>query len=114
MTFYDVYIGNRSGNRISPLFPPTPGGRMEDRPFWQVIRRIDDGRFNGKQVDWGAWEAEVSKKAIRQFVDDLYSGHDWYLPGSPMPHLLKSFEELKEIVDNLEPGKQYTLVACEL
>ena len=114
MTFYDVYIGNRSGGRISPLFPPAPGGTMEDKPFWRVIRGIEQGRFRGRQVDWGSWEAKVSKRTIKQFVDDVYPGYESREPDSYGPNSPGSVEELREFVDNLEPGKQYTLVAAEL
>lgn len=129
MTYYDAYIGKLEDpsfswggdgvegsppRRISPFFPPTPGGGMMDSAFWRVIRWIDDGRLEGKQVDWGAWVAKATKEDLERFIDSLYAHHEWYSSGSPMPHLLESFKELEAFVENLEPGKDYALVASEL
>ncbi len=87
---------------------------MEDKPFWQVIRRIEQGQFGGRKVDWGSWEAKVSKEAIERFVDDVYGRYEGRETGSPGERPPGSVAELREFVDNLDPGKRYTLVAAEL
>lgn len=110
---YDVYIGrlddptflweggNWNGNvpaRIGPLFPVV--GYY--KPFWEVIKRIEDGTFVGKQTDWGAWVARVSQNDIRKFIKEMV--------GDLAP---ESWQGLNAFVENLDAGEEYALVACE-
>ena len=127
MTFYDVYVGapsdgddpldwggdpsvGNSPTAISPCFPPS-GGHGE--AFWLLKGKIDRGEFSGKQVDWGAWAALVSKQQIREFIEETYRGQSWYTNSSPMPHLYKRKQELAAIVQALPEDGQFVLVASE-
>jgi hypothetical protein len=127
MTYLDVYVGELSngpdpldwggtwnGNtpdRSSPYFPPlSPHGKA----FRRVQDMIERGKFPGKQVDWGAWAGRASKAQILKFIEELYGGHDWYRPGSSMPHLNEQFQELLAYVNTLREDKEYALIACEL
>lgn len=106
MTYYDVYIrgGIKGGVPAvsSPRFPYVSRSGYPPGAFGELLQWIDEGRFEGEQVDWGSWEAKVSKKQIEQFVDHLYSGDD-----------TNGLEELREYVANLKPGGRYKLVAVE-
>jgi hypothetical protein len=81
MSYLDVYIGDpkqtnavykntddeawRIGNvpkRISPFFPDG------HRAFYLLINQIEDGYYEGKKIDWGAWAAKVSKEKIKEFI----------------------------------------------
>src|ERR1700674_2731718 len=102
VTYRDVYIGKLSegpdpldwggdwnGNlpaSESPLFPPHGAD-----PFSQLITRIKDGRFSGKQVDWGGWVAKVSKAEILRYIAEIYCDDDWYADRKHMPHLYDRF-----------------------
>ena len=86
---------------------------MENKPFWQVIRRIEQRQLRGRKVDWDSWEERVSKEAIERFVDDVYGRYEGGEPGSS-GGVLPDLSELREFVDNLDRGKRYTLVVAEL
>lgn len=119
--FLDVYIGDLddpdfswddgdwNGNcpkRKSPFFPP-------QAPFSNLIDMIKQGRFEGKQVDWGGWVAKVKKEQILKFIEEYYPD-DWYNRNFYLPHILDQMKELKRFVEKLDPDKQYALVASEL
>lgn len=119
MMYYDVYIGRNDDPRFSwrsegqeghppcrvgPFFPsfrgvPTgyPGG-----PFGELLDRIDKGRLEGGQVDWGAWVATATRAEIMTFVDEVYSDRP------------ESAEEVRAFVKGLDPDETYALVAAEL
>jgi hypothetical protein len=97
--------------RLSPFFPPAERGGYLPGPFEEVLLRIDDGSLEGELVDESTWVARATKEDLKRFIDHLYESHSWYLPGSPIPHLLESLKELEAFVDSLEPGKEYALVA---
>jgi hypothetical protein len=99
---------------LSPFFPST----FNRRHFGEVIDRIQNGRYEGRQVDWGSWEAVVTKKDILEFIADMYGerGKD-YLARYDKECLSFKREQMYELliyVDKLEDGKEYALVASEL
>ncbi len=123
MTYRDVYIGlledpkfswqsgNWEGNApdaISPLFPPAMGA------FNELIDRIESGAYEGKQTDWEAWVAKVSKQQILCFIEDCYAGDRNYTDPTYMPHLYDKMQELLRHVESLDNHKIYALVASEL
>jgi hypothetical protein len=125
MTQTDVYIGRlsdgpdpldwggdyRIGNvphRLGPFFPPSRGGT-----FHVLIGKIREKQYVGKQVDWGAWAATVTKDQILEFIEEVYQGDRTYLDPSYMPHLHPHLEELKVFVRSL-PDRTFALVASEL
>ena len=128
MSFCDVYIGdlddprfdwnNKSnekwniGNapyKIGPIFPP-----VFSRPFSKLNEKIKNKVFHGKQVDWGASAAIVTKNQIEDFIEECYKDSKEYLDPSHTPHLYEQLQELKEFVLTLDFNKKYYLVASEL
>jgi hypothetical protein len=111
MTYFDVFVGELSdgpdpldwggdcnGNtpeNRGPYFPPCGG----QKAFRSVQDMIERGEFPGKQVDWGAWAGRASKAQILKFIGELYGGHHWCRPDSPMPHLYERFPELLAFVN---------------
>ena len=95
-------IGN-SPKRQSPFFPD---GSFA---FRELKKRISDGAYVGKQVDWGAWVAKVSKQQIKDFMSDMYSGSNDF-----EPHIKKDYLELIAFVDELDDEGEYALTASEL
>lgn len=122
--YLDVYIGdlddpsfswdggNWEGNaphRESPFFP---SGR---EAFWRLMRKIDSGELPGKQVDWGAWVARVTRREIEAFIKECYGAARLYQErGEVLGHLYDQLQELRRYVASLEDGKEYALVASEL
>src|SRR5258707_11851642 len=102
MTYLDVYVGELSdgdnpldwggdpqyGNtapKISPFFPPH--GNVIDTPHYRLIDKINRRKYSGKQVDWGAWAAQVSQQQILDFIEETSRGDDWYTDATHMPYL---------------------------
>lgn len=124
MTYTDVYIGrlsegpdplDRSGGwdgnqpeRISRDFPV--GRRGGSEPFSAFHDRMKDGRIQGKQVDWGAWAAIMSKADIESFVFEIYG--DNYDPDA-LPFQRSAYEDLMGVIKTLSNDQQYALVALE-
>jgi hypothetical protein len=50
---------------VGTLFPPS------SRSFSLLVSKIRDGKYQGKQVDWGAFAANVSKGDILTFIDEV-------------------------------------------
>lgn len=128
VTHLDVYVaeladgpdtlnwpgGTWSGNRarsITDYFPPAAG---YGEPFFTVRRRIQTGEYQGRQIDWGAWAAIVSKQEILAVIADTYRGNDWYSDPAQMPHLYKDFQNLLDTVRGLPDDRRYALIAEEL
>ena len=125
MTYLDVYVGELadgpdpldwggdwSGNtpkKGGPFFPPTGSGKA----FWLIKEAVEQKQLPGKEIDWGAWAAIVSKDYILKFIDDLYRGDGWYEEPTEMPHLYAQLENVREYVRSLPDDRQYALVACE-
>ena len=119
MTFYDVFVahdddtfkwenGNWNGNtprNRGPWFP-------EKAPFWPLIEKIEAGKYEGKQLDWGAYGAKVTKDQVVEFIQEQY-GDGWMLGHLDSPHLLKQLEEVYDYVLALDPEGAYVLVALE-
>jgi hypothetical protein len=126
MPYCDVYIGSLEdksfqwtnisderwgiGNapfRIGPTFPPPA-------PFNTLVDKIDKEYFSGKQIDWGAYVAIVTKRQIQDFIEECYRNDKTYSDPYYMPHLYGRLHELKQFVASLDPTKRFFLVASEL
>ncbi|MDP9454430.1 MAG: hypothetical protein M3Q60_01290 [Actinomycetota bacterium] len=120
MTYYDVYIGRLDDpgfswgseggegsppGRLSPFFPYAPGhtSRYPGGAFGVLLDAIERGRFEGRQVDWGACVAVATKEEIAAFLDELYGNKE-----------SGASAELRGYVAGLEAGRSYALVASEL
>ena len=66
------------------MFPPTS---ENEGPFRRLIRKIERQERAGKQVDWGAWAANVSKQEIMDFIEECYSEAE--LGSDVFNHLIK-------------------------
>jgi hypothetical protein len=127
MTYHSVYIGRLSdhddpldwrgtwqfGNTpgmITPYFPPAHGYAQ---PFRSLTSKIDTGELSGKQVDWGAWAANVSKGDIIKFITEAYAGNDWYEDPNVMPHLYEQLQAVLTIARALPDSERFALVAEE-
>ena len=126
MPYCDVYIGSLedphfsweggdwNGNcprRLSPFFPPVGPAY---HAFYIVVNRINEGIYDGKQVDWGGFVARATRFEIEKLINELYTDVPLYGPDSSSPHLIKQLEELKAYVRGLSTTQKYALVASEL
>ncbi len=82
--------------------------------FNELIDRIESGAYEGKQTDWGAWVAKVSKQQILGFIEDCYGQDRYYTDPKYMPHLYDKMQELLRRIESLDEHKTYALVASEL
>jgi hypothetical protein len=103
----DYSVGNIPV-RLGPFFPPS-----RRAAFHILIREIKASRLVGKQVDWGAWAATVSKDQIFDFIKNLYEDDRTYLDPTYMPHLYPLLDELRDYVRSL-PDESFALVGSEL
>ena len=112
MSYRDVYVGDaadpgftwepddnqwqgNSPQRISEFFPES-----SSRPYYELKKRIASGEMDGKQVDWGAWAAKVTKGQIQDFLKDCYP--------------TEQHQEVLKLVEKMDVDKLYLLVASEL
>jgi len=126
LPFTDVYIGwlgsgrdeldfggSWEGNapkRQSPFFPPPA-------PFFPLIRAIKVGKYLGKQLDWGAWGAVVSKAQILAFIDEQYGPPGMYEAdhdGTMSAFLADDMRKLRAFVAALREDQHYVICASEL
>jgi hypothetical protein len=101
---------NTPKRALSPRFPPAarPGSYQ---PWSTVVARIREGIYHGKQVDWGAWAAIVTKPDIVALVDEMYGSapatkHDG--------HIAAFLVEIQATLDMLQDDGRFALVATEL
>jgi hypothetical protein len=126
VTITNVYIGKLSGGpdpldwsrdpatgvpppRLGEFFPPA-----RQPLFLTLLRKIKEGVLEGRQIDWGAWGAEVSKLQILQFIEEVYDGDETYLDPTKAPHLFPMLADLVSFVGTLDDNERYALVAIEL
>ena len=96
--------GDWNGNiphRKSPFFPNA------SQSFSAVIKKIKEGKFEGKKVDWGGFVAKLTTDEIEQFLDEQNQNdaNEW---------TQNTIKEIKEFLHTLDKNKQYALVACEI
>ncbi|MGH3563245.1 MAG: hypothetical protein ACRDTN_16030 [Mycobacterium sp.] len=125
MTYTDVYLGEVSegpdpldwgrdwkiGNtpaRLGPFFPPNSG-----EAFLKLIDKIERGELPGKQVDWGAWAASLSRQQILDFLNEVCATDSTYLDPTFIPHLYPLLDKMRDFNRAL-PDRRYALVASEL
>ena len=73
-----------------------------------LIAKIESGELPGKQVDWGAWAANLSKQQILEFFDAVY-----VRGGTSFSGLTTLVHDMREFIRALPEG-HYALVASEL
>ncbi len=126
MTFTDVWVGelgsgddpldwggdwktgNSAGRAVTPMFPPAATGTYE--PHHTVCSKIKAGLLTGKQVDWGAWAAIVTKAEISGLIDEVYGTDAQYCQ---LEHLCIELAHLRSAVAELSDSKSYALIADE-
>ena len=111
----DTWSGN-CPHRKSPLFP-------YPAPFFQLIKKIENKEFEGKQVDWGGWVARVTKQQIIGFFRESYlcryekEGESAFGFNPDIFRNKHAEEHLKELItyiNSLDEKREYALVASEL
>lgn len=107
-----TWNGNTPKKR-GPSFPPAHVPYLRE-PFLQLKQRIADGVFSGKQVDWGAWAAKVSKAQILAFIAEIYGGDPTYEDPNNTPHLYEQMQKLQDYLASLAEDRLYALVGAEL
>ncbi len=100
-------IGNLPSKALCPRFPPS-GGTYE--PFRTVVELINSGALEGRQVDWGAWAAVVTKHGIMSLIDKLYGPDNAYCE---LQHLCEALVRLRTAVQLLPADGRFALVADE-
>ena len=75
-----------------------------------LIAKIESGELPGKQVDWGAWAANLSKQQILEFFDAVYVRDPG---GTSFCWLTTLVDDMREFIRALPEG-HYALVASEL
>ncbi len=102
-------LGNTPRKALTPMFPPA--GNRE--PWRILVNKIKAGELLGKQVDWGAWAANVTSQQVLDLIHQVYSGDAWYVSPSPMPHLLEKLAAVKTAVAALPADGRFALIADE-
>ena len=100
-------LGNIPHCLKGTLFPPS------SRSFSLLTRKIRDGKFQGKQVDWGAFAANVSKSDILAFIEEVYAADPTYKTPDHAPHLYPKLQELLDAIHALPDDERFALVAEE-
>jgi hypothetical protein len=89
-------------------------------PHYAIINMIQEGQFGGQQVDWGAGVARAAGARIQEFIHNSYGDPDAYVAEHEKSELefdqrhAAVMRELIRVVNQLDPNKQYALVAVEL
>jgi hypothetical protein len=105
--------GNWDANFPSHITRDFPTIGRESKEFWELRRRIESGRYEGKQTDWGCWVARVKRAEILAFIQDMY-GHQPGADDDVLPRQAdQSLEEIVRRVRALDPETLYALVAYE-
>ena len=58
-----------SGNLPRRLIPPEPYKSLGVGVSW-VLQMIKEGRYDGRQLDWGAWGLKMTGREIRALLVD--------------------------------------------
>ena len=86
------------------------GGWLKDlhsEAFWAIMRLADEGQYQGRQVDWGAWALKVNGPQLKQVLRDIFGAEQIAQP-SPV---LQSYIDL---ADELGDANYVAFVAAEL
>lgn len=117
MSYLDVYIGDLDdpsfdweGGDWSGKLPVRqsnffPAGNQD---FKTLVARIQSGRYDGKQVDWGGWVARLFPSEIMSFLDEQYTPLKLKRCGCK-----KQVDSIRQYILKLDPNKKYALVASE-
>jgi len=112
----DKWNGNVA-HRMGPIFPPAFGRRT---PWDALVHQIMAHELDGKQVDWSAFAARLTKPQILTFMDGLYGPDcaEWYAksarPGfDGFAEFIPYMRELQQFVEGLKDDETYALMAVE-
>lgn len=95
--------GNNDGNiPVSGWLPD-----LHTDAFWAIMRLANEGQYQGRQVDWGAWAIKVNGTQLKQVLADIYGAEK---VAQPWP-VLKSYLDL---ADELGEANYVAFVAAEL
>ena len=113
-TSHQYNIHNRP-RRVGPPFPPRGVGDLPSA--WHLVReRIESGRYEGEQVDWGSWAGRVTREEVIALVEEVFpAGWTYDAPEAairPFAHLDADLLEFREFIATLDEDN-YLVVACE-
>ena len=96
--------GDDSGNIPSAGTPPD----MEDIRVYRQIRGLaQEGRYEGRQVDWGAWAIKVNGPELMSVLADCYGDLTDCDPNTVLGRRIKYAKKL-------EHGKYVALISTEM
>lgn len=75
--------------------------------FWAIMRLANEGRYQGRQVDWGAWALKVNGPELKQVLEQIYGAEKLATPWLE----LKAYVDL---ADTLGDTNYVAFVAAEL
>jgi len=78
-------------------FPP-----IGSSGFFAVMNGVTSGKYEGRQLDWGAWLAIVSKEQVTELIRDA------------QPMTSSQGAAFMKNVESLDAGTKYGIVAWEL
>ena len=101
--------------RVGPLFPPNGTKGLPDA--WHLVReRIDSGRYEGEQVDWGSWAGRVTREEVVALVEEVFpAGWTYDAPDDAIrafAHLDADLVKFRDFIASLGEG-DYLVVAFE-
>ncbi len=80
---------------------------LHSEAFWAIMRLADEGHYQGRQVDWGAWALKVNGPELRQVLQRIYGDEKLAAPWPVLASYLALAEELGE-------ARYVAFVAAEL
>ena len=125
MTIYEVYIGDwedplvsregREGGyiprKLSGMFPPLEGDYSSSGILYEVWDLARSGDLPAEQTFWQCWVVTVTRNQLLHYLDEWYGD----APIHPRHWTKKGKEpdkdEIRSFVYNLDPEKEYALVA---
>lgn len=126
MTACDVYIGDLddpefhwnggdwNGNVPKPIasvFPPVGGHYNECFHRW-----LRESGVECRQTDFGGWVCRVTPRELADYIEYCYGSDSMYTDPDKREtwkHLIDRLDKLRQVVTELDEGKQYALVAAE-
>jgi len=93
----------RLGNTPRPRIIPQAYGTLGYSPAF-IDHLTKDGRFQGKQIDWGAWGVLLAKSDLQTLWQTNKDKHPWSK---------ESWLEIWNQIETLDDRQTYILVVAE-
>lgn len=100
---------------IGPRFPPS-GHDGLPQAWFLVHDRIETGRYEGRQIDWGAFAGCVTREEVIALAEEVFpTGWTYDAPDAEVKaftHLDRDLVAFRAFIGGLPEG-DYLVVACE-